>query len=451
MGALTHDERALLAQVDVSHMMHIIQRLCADDFAGRKAGSPQSFQAGDYLLSEYKGYGLSPLGLPGIEGYKQVLTMRYSLVDSMDQIKARLSFPIQGVEKTKTFSYSGYNGRGGLDLRSKVVFVGYGIEDTNTGYDDYRGLDVKGKVVLWLSGRPGKVKKEVSGAQKMLTAYQHGACACLICRSSGIKDNWGTNVGLSGSIADFPYIAVDEKVTGELMGVKGSSLTGLAIGRVGAAVRLSIPPVCDPDRKTYNILAEVPGSTSEEVVMVGAHYDHLGERSPKEIFRGADDNASGTSVVLETARAIMRAGLHPKRTIIFASWTGEEAGLVGSNYFVANPPFPLSSIVSNIELDMVGEGIPGFMTTGKRAYPKHYAYLESSGKDLGLPLNADQRLGASDYLAFVRKEVPTSLLFSMGEHPYYHTSRDNPAFISPKVLESAGRLTALAIWRAAND
>lgn len=459
-AALSPDEQMLLSHVNVGPAMHTIERLCANDFEGRRAGSIQSDMAADYLVAQFQDEGISKLNLPGIEGYKQPLTMRYTLVNSKDDIRATLSYKIAGkrgpVEKTQIFPYSEYNGHGGLTLKSDVVFVGYGIHDPADGYDDYSGLDVHGKIVLWIPGAPknAHLHRSFTSTEKLIAAYEHGAVACLLCKSKAVKDYWGTNIGLSGAIADFPYISVDRTTASNILGRPGDfDLSKLKGGAHGSKVRLHITQIYDPNRLTYNVLATLPGTDpvlSHQIVMVGAHYDHLGA-DRVGIYRGADDNASGTSVVLEVANAIRESGLSPKRTIVFACWTAEEAGLIGSNYFANHPPFPLSSIVSNFELDMVGEGRSDlFMTTGARDFPKHYAYLASSAADLGITLNADTVRGASDHLSFSRKHVPTSLLYSGGEHPYYHTIRDVPSAISPKVLESAARLTTLAVWRAAN-
>ena len=450
---LSVDEQKLLTQISVHRMMTTIQRLCSDQFAGRQAGSPEHYAAADYIAYTFKEMGLSEI--PDLAGYKQQLFMRYSLVKSKDEIKATMSYKIGSSQKNKTFAYPGFVGRGGLNLNAPVVYVGYGISDPGSGYDDYQDLDVAGKIVLWRQGQPAGITltKKATAAQKLTTAYQRGAIACLIDKPAGIKDEWGTNVGLSGSIADFPYIAIDDKIAADLM--CKPRISNLKTGDIGTTVRLRVTPVCDPQRRTYNIVGMIPGidpAVADQVVMVGAHYDHIGTTSRGEIFRGADDNASGTSVVLEVARALRSSGLKPRRTMVFASWTGEEGGLVGSSYFASHPPFPLEKIVSNLQLDMVGAGTPGkFMTTGASAFPAHYRFLDESGKDLGYEITPDVIQGASDHLSFARKKVPSSLIYSAGDHPNYHSIRDTPSRINKFSLDSAAKLTALAIWRAANE
>ncbi|MHB0997985.1 MAG: M28 family peptidase [Armatimonadota bacterium] len=439
-------------------MMNTVERLCSSEFGGRRAGSPEHYALTDYLSVSFQNMGLSPLDADDMEGYKQPLNMRYALIKSKAEIKADLYYPASSGMKKRTFEYRGYNGKGGLNLKSKIAFVKYGIQDKESGYDDYADVDVNGKIVLLLSGTPANIKhkEKFTSMRKMLTAYNQGAIACIASKSKSISDEHGVNIGLSGPIADFPYITVDEKIAAELLSCKDSkSLMSLATGTTGKQADLKITPVCDPDRKTYNIIGIIPGSDpqlSDEYVMIGAHYDHLGSSGKSDIFSGADDNASGASVVMETARVISKSGIIPKRSIIFGLWTGEEAGLIGSNYFTNNPPLALKSIVSNIQIDMVGVGIPGsFMTTGASAFPEHYKYMKTSAYDLQYKLVPDQIAGASDHLAFARKKVPSSLLYSCGEHPYYHTVKDKPSTLNPAVLESAVRMAVLSVWRAAND
>lgn len=453
---ITSDEQSILSGISIGRMMSTLERLCSDEFKGRRAGSPEQCTAADYLASQFEECGLSALKGESLEGYKQPLTMRYTLISSKDDIRATLIYPSGASQTTKAFAYSSYHGAGGLDLQTEIVFVGYGIHDPGSGYDDYAGLDVSGKMVLWLSGQPRGIKLSncTTAAHKMANAYQGGAVACLMYKPAGVKDAWGTNVGLAGAIADFPLLAVDDNIARDLFPLPGLKDGGVKPGAVGPQVELKVTPVCDPKRPTCNVLGMIPGNdpdVADEVVLVGAHYDHLGATSGGQVYRGADDNGSGTVVTLEIARIVMESGMSPRRTIVFASWTGEEAGLIGSNHFAADPPFPLEKIISNIEFDMVGGGTPDiFMTTGATAYPKHHAHLSTSAADLGIELRTDVILGASDHLALVRKKVPSSLIFAAGEHPYYHTVRDTPGSINRKVLESAARLGALAAWRAAN-
>lgn len=463
---ISPDERTILSAIRVDRVMRTINRLCGDEFGGRRAGSPEHYAAADYLASRFAELGLDTV--PGVRGYKQALTMKYALIRSKDDIKATLSYTVPGLGgalRKRSFAYRSYNGNGGLKIHSEVIFVGYGIHDPAAEYDDYAALDVAGKIVLWLPGRPRGVRLSgpVTTAHKTLAAYRQGAAACLQYRDAGHEDYSGANVGLSGSITDFPLLAVDAEVADELL-----LPTGLSVGRLlrvdaselprgatGVLADLSVTPVRDPSRLTYNVLAMLPGTDAEvadEVVMLGAHYDHIGDTGAGEICRGADDNASGTAVLLEVATALRQADLQPRRSIVVAAWTAEEAGLGGSKYFTANPPFPLDRVKSNIVLDMVGVGAPGaFRATGTAAYPEQYRTLASSASDIGITLRPDTARGASDHLPFARERVPSSLVHADGEHPYLHSVRDGPDRLDRTVLLDAARFAALAVWRTASQ
>ena len=130
-GAISASEHRILSEIDSARLMHTIERMCADDFAGRRAGSPEQNRAIDYLTHQFKADGL--VGVTGLSGYRQPLTMRYSLINDKENIKATLGLysggQVRGGARSKVFPYSEYNGHGGLDLHSRVVFVGYGICD----------------------------------------------------------------------------------------------------------------------------------------------------------------------------------------------------------------------------------------------------------------------------------------------------------------------------------
>jgi hypothetical protein len=384
--------------------------------------------------------------------YEEKLTMRYTLVGSMDDIAATLSYKDGNCEPKKVFAYRDFYGRGGVKVKSRVVFVGRGSTGSS-GRDDYAGLDVRGKIVVWLSG--GDVH-EASAISRVANAYRHGAAASLIVGlKTEIHQECG-GFGLAGPIANFPCLSIRPEMARSLFPGAWDRLVsgkpGSTAGRAGREVTISVPAIYNPDQATQNILCELPGLNPKgDVVVLGAHYDHLGVCG-KGVFRGADDNASGSAVMMEVARAFSKSGLKPKRGIVFAAWTGEEAGLVGSNYFVKSPPFPLARLKAALNMDMVGVGSRGeYMTVGRSAYPQQFRSLSSSARELGLTLLPKESPGCSDHLAFSRKGIPSLLVYTAGEHPNYHTVRDRPELIDPVILENTAKLVAVTIWRLANE
>lgn len=212
-------------------------------------------------------------------------------------------------------------------------------------------------------------------------------------------------------------------------------------------------------RSMKNILAVIPGKESG-VVVVGAHYDHLGIDTTligDACYDGADDNASGVVAVLQIARAIKMSGKQPRRTIVFALWDGEEKGLLGSRYFVKKSPF-LSEISAYMNFDMVGRD-----PVGK---PGHLSYMYSAGNPLfGEWLKEDMKkcrfcfvpfynaaeslIGGSDNTPFARKVIPIVWYHTEG-HPDYHRPSDSAEKINYPKLTDIARAACLCVWRLAN-
>lgn len=212
-------------------------------------------------------------------------------------------------------------------------------------------------------------------------------------------------------------------------------------------------------RRMKNILAMIPGK-EDGIVVVGAHYDHLGIDTSLEddtCYNGADDNASGVSAVLQIARAIKQSGRQPRRTILFALWDGEEKGLLGSRFFVKKCSF-LSDITVYMNFDMVGRG--------PAENPGHLSYMYSAGNPLFgewlkkdaekhgfnfVPFyNASENLiGGSDNTPFARKGVPIVWYHTEG-HPDYHRPSDSAEKIDYPKLTDIARAACLCVWRLAN-
>lgn len=445
-AALSVDEWQLVNSLSSDRIMSRIEYLCKEEFSGRRAGSPEHYSVVDYLSSEFQSIGLSEIKASGFQGYKQPFTMRYSLIKSRNEVKAVLSYDGKNAARVVSFPYKRYNGNGGLDLRSEVVFVGNGGIASPTNHGDFSRLDVSGKIVMFL----GDSGVGHTTFRKILGAYHAGAVACLICNDDSSGQNSMVNVGIPSPIPDFPVIVTDTKVASAVLGHDPKQVAGVTHS---PTVRLQVTLVCDPNRITYNVVGIIPGAdptVSDQVVIVGAHYDHIGTDEKGRVFPGADDNASGVGVMLEVAHVMSRSNLKPRRTIVFAAWSGEEGGLLGSNFFVSNCPFPLESIVSSIQIDMVGTGTPRRIIATGATYPNHWNFLSSSAKDLGIHLESSTSPGVSDHLAFNRKKIPCSLIYMAGDHPFHHTVYDVPSAINPKALESAASLALLSVWRAAN-
>lgn len=458
---LSGTESALLQKLHGESMMQTVRDLCAPRFAGRRAGSEGCKLSAEYLAHQFRSIGLETL--PGKIDFAQTLTMRYSLVSDVDQIRARLAIPLGGVTESFGFEYPYYYGCGGIDKKAPIAFAGYGVSAPEQGHDDYATLDARGKIVLLLAGGPKGVRG-VSDVRKMLTAYEHGAIGCLLIGKTGETVDWGTNgYGLASPIADFPTVVVDRKLAERIVGQSGRKLVNLeAVARSGAkpvstglgvTAELTVPQVYDPARPTQNLMGVLPGADPDlkgEYVIVSAHYDHLGQDGVLR-YNGADDDASGVAAMLSIARAMAAMPERPKRTVLFIAFTGEEGGLTGSNYFAEHPPVPLDRIKGMLQMDMVGIGDrKRFEITGGQSFPEPYKVIAGAAGDLGEMIVVAPFRGASDNLALARKKVPAFMILTAGDHPHYHDTSDLPETLNPGVLEDTGRLIALTAWRLAD-
>jgi hypothetical protein len=441
---------------------------------GRGVGTPGIDAAADWIEGQMKGIGLAP-ALP--DGYRQVFEA---------PVGARLldgnALSLAGTEEKLSVDWLPFTFSDDGNVEGEIVFAGYGITAPELAYDDYAGLDVKGKVVLLAQDFPGeqdpkspfrdpKNYRYGEWRYKVSTARDHGAAAVL-----AVRDDWnhpGTDeipawkgspssragliaarvtleamkrVGIDAAALATP-IATDMKPRSRTLGVKGS-------------IRVA---VAHEKARTANIVGRMAGSdpaVADECVIVGAHYDHLGfggenSASPDQIGQvhpGADDNASGTSAMLAVARAFASQP-PPRRTVVFAAFSGEELGVLGSAFFVKNPPTgcPVPQMQLMVNLDMVGRPQQGklYVHGVDTARGLRDTVKEQAGRDPPIALRVEpggEGFGSSDNTSFYARDVPVLYLFN-GAHTDYHRVSDTPDKIDAAGLAEASRLA----WRAARD
>jgi hypothetical protein len=216
-------------------------------------------------------------------------------------------------------------------------------------------------------------------------------------------------------------------------------------------------------RQIPNVVAQIPGSErADEIVLIGAHYDHIGtaelgtqcratERRGvvDEICNGADDNASGTAMILEIARAVKASGVQPRRSLVFAHFAGEELGLLGSKAMAASPPFDREQVVAMINLDMVGRlGSRGLLVGGVGTSDAWMPLLDEIGTR-GMGVTYDALVARrSDHASFYRHEIPV-LFFFTGTHPYYHRPGDHTDRINVEGMQTIGEVVGEVVWELA--
>jgi len=462
-----------LSPADPQRYLTDIKTLTEPKMEGRGDGTKGLTRAEHVLVDRYKSYGLEPAGT---NGYLQPFT-----VSTGAKLKGKNHLLIQnGVAKSSlklnqdyvpfSFSSSG-------TVSAPLLFAGYGVTADEFGYDDYAGLDAKDKIVVVLRYEPAGFAAK-SGNQgltthaqlvtKAINARNHGAKGMILVNGKlgdGEEDlltRFGSvggpeNVGLL-------FAQVKNAATDDWFRAAGESLKDIQdqINSSSKVVSFSFP---DSLRATLtvdvetahatvnNILAYLPGKT-DEYVIVGAHYDHLGRGTfdslaPSQIGQihpGADDNASGTAGVLELARILSPLKGQLQRGILLMSFAGEELGLLGSAAWVKDPTKPLDKAVAMLNMDMIGRIKDNKVYVGGVGTGSTFQKLvEQAHSDSPLKFELSQSgYTSSDHTSFVTKRVPVLFFFS-GLHSDYHKPSDTWDKISPnpaaQLLNIVARLT----------
>jgi hypothetical protein len=456
---------AAIGPADSQRYLNDIKTLTQDKMEGRGDGTKGLVRAEHFLEARYKSLGLEPAGT---KGFLQPFT-----VTTGAKIKGKNHFQLlNGETKTElklnddyvpfSFSESG-------TASAPLVFAGYGVTAGEFGYDDYAGLDVKDKIVLVLRYEPSSFAAK-SGNQG-LTHHSQFFTKAINARNHGAKGlillNGKLGDGEEDLLTRFGSVSGPENVGILFAQVKNSVAAGWfqAAGKSLNAVQEQINSSSRPASFAYpeslhasvaidiettratvnNVLAYLSGKTDEYIIL-GAHYDHLGRGNfdslaPSQIGQihpGADDNASGTAGLLELARLLSPMKGQLQRGILFASFAGEELGLLGSEAWVKAPTKPLGKAVAMLNMDMIGrikddKVYIGGVGTGS-TFQK---VLDRAHDDSHLKFEYSQTgYAASDHTSFVSQKIPVLFFFS-GLHGDYHKPSDTWEKIDP---QAAARL-----------
>jgi hypothetical protein len=446
----------LTPDIDPQRYLSHIKYLASPEMRGRATGSPELEKAADYIAAQFHAIGLKPIdGKSYFQAFAVTTHAKLGHANHFEYLEQGKTTALRAGDDFLPFNFSS---RGSLE--GGVVFAGYGITAPEYNYDDYAGLDVKGKLVLILRHEPqefdeksvfaGKVYTEhAQFYSKAVNAKMHGAIGVILINDafnhrseSDQLEKFGRTAGPND--AGIPFVQMKAE-----LGMRWIIDAGKNLDDIGAAIDKDLKPqsFALPDsiqvranvdverviKTVHNVAGYLPGET-DEYVIIGAHFDHLGlgeqfSMAPSlagtTVHPGADDNASGTAGVIELARWF--AGQpKDKRGILFMTFAGEELGLLGSSFYVSHPSLPLGKAVAMINLDMIGrvrEGkiYVGGVGTGSNLrttldpilarYPLHVDYSDSTG------------YGSSDHTSFTTKQVPVLFFFS-GLHGDYHKPSD---------------------------
>ena len=458
-----------LAVIQRADLMRTVEYLASKDLEGRLAGSPGFMTAARQMADRFRLLHLEP---GGEDGYFEKLNIEYDEIQACSLALVRRDGSRHAFRLGPDFVARGFTGSG--DFTAPVVFAGYGLSRPASGYDDYAGLDVHGKVVLAFKEAP-PFKADTTGwgdstlpRPKGLVAAAHGAVGLLLVsrpRQAEPQKPIGSTLEGEGTEDErFPRLQLDVAAAQELARGAGLDL-GEAQARIdsthapasrelGDSVRVIVRASYHPQQPSVNVVAILRGADPRlagQCVVVGAHLDHVGSQAGEIYFPGANDNASGAASVQAIAAAFARTGVRPRRTVIFALFSSEEAGLFGSKRFVARPPVPLDSIVAYLNLDCVGHG-DSIQVGGGKSYPRLWRMahdLDSAGAKL--LVEATWPGGGADAAPFQEHQIPNLYFASRPSYTHLHLTTDTPATLNPALLESIARLAYQTAWKLAQE
>ncbi|MBK9290100.1 MAG: M20/M25/M40 family metallo-hydrolase [Bacteroidetes bacterium] len=441
--------------------------LASEQMKGRQAGSTGDLQAAKYILDQFVELGLTPMTGDGFQPL--------SLVVSVEPGKGN-TLKISNEELTYGADYSLYAFSASAAVEAPVVYAGFGIamQNDSLSRDDYQGLDVKGKWVLVLRGEPMPERNNspflpyADARTKAMLARDRGAIGLIV--SSGKRNNPQDELAplvFDRSVSDvgIPVLDLKRSAADKYLlsnGIGADSLEALAIAGQNAEVRFTTgvsatTMLVKNTAETRNVVAALYARPkSEEWLVIGAHYDHLGMGGPGSGSRrpdtlavhfGADDNASGVAGMLWLAKHLTSQNEKLKRNVMFVAFGAEELGLIGSRHFMRNLPVPKENIVAMINLDMIGRlnEKQSVMAGGTGTSSMWESMLTRLNEHIGLSLSfSAEGFGASDHASFYAEGIPV-LFFTTGAHSDYHTPGDTPDKINfegmLKVLDLVGAVS----------
>jgi len=418
--------RTAIVPPQAASLAESVNALTTPEMDGRRSGTPGGDHAARRLADWLAAAGLRPGGDAGsfLQAFVLETSSRPGPASSLDLLGPTLRKLDFGRD------WIAHGGSLAGEVSGEVVFVGYGIEVPDPVYDDYAGVDARGKIALALDGAPPQLAgARVGRLDKLITAKRRGAAALLIVGDDlPTPDKTAVEVGLLSG-------AVTREAADAILAPSGRTAAdvsrALSAARVpvpfatGARAHIRVEKVTDETRAA-NVIGILPGvdpALASEAVVVGAHYDHLG-RVDRVVYPGADDNGSGTAVVLGLARAFAAAG-GTGRTLVFAFFGAEELGLIGSRHYVNRPAVPLDRTVGMVNFDMVGrlQGRP-LQVGGGDSGSRLRALVSDAAQADGVALDVSgSPYGPSDHSRFYAAGVPV-LFFFTGGHADYHRPGD---------------------------
>ena len=477
---LPGDVQRALESITGTEIVAHAKVLCDPKLRGREASTPEARKAAGYIVGRFRKLGLRPGGGAGsyLQSFKIQLGYRVTA-----EMEAKIGKLVLDAPKLGRDYMPIHLPGGKTDFSGKCVLVGYGITSTELKFDEYADMDVKGRVVIAFSGVPwapqaaawirraGDTRALDSIEYKARNAAQHGAVALMLVNDPA---GWRTKLAVAerlrapdkGFAKDItiPVLHVTRDFLVTITRMSPDELRLLAVDVAqerapsslalrGRQIRFkaSIAGRAEIGRNVVGILPGRDEKLRQEAVVIGAHYDHLGEMGD-EVFFGANDNAAGVGAVLNIAGAFTRLPRAPRRSIVFVAFDAEEIGKLGSKSYVSKPAIPIKQTVFMVNFDMIGKNEPDHINAvATRSSPEVHEIHQSANRHVGLKLShpAGFRLGLSDHTYFYYAQVPVMYLFG-GRDRDYNTPRDTWDKLISSKTEKVARLAFLTALEVAD-
>jgi hypothetical protein len=486
--------------------------LASDWTEGRMAGEKGEMLSSDYIASMLQLYGVKPGGDKFQSGSvaKNAMGNERSYFQNFELLKTvageeqilRVKSTDGRMQNTTDFIYNiDFTLRPSepcIEIEAPVVFAGYGFKNDKIKYNDLEKLDIKGKFILKISGIPDFAKESLT--KNEIDASVSATESEL--RTMGVAGiiEFNPNAALSGSTERKEFMNMSPSENNPRYGRPSASYSIPSKKSTDSFIRLTVsaktadeilkgsginlddyikkgadskPYIYLPvnEKKIYlrtsvkttriavrNVIGIIEGNNPDQIIVLGAHYDHMGTWNGY-LWNGADDNASGTVGVMTLAKAIMETGKKPEKTIVIALWTAEEEGLLGSRYYVQNLPYPLKDLKLNVNFDMISryitENDPSKVTmTYTSSYPVFKEITTTFVKKFNLDLSVDYQPsddppGGTDHRSFVAVGVPV-IRFKPGHREEYHTPQDEVGTVDWDIMEKIIKISFADVWELAN-
>ena len=442
----TYCQQAQNPEITAEEIKQHIGYLASDELKGRDSGSKEIKEAADYITNEFKEYGLEPI----FDGsYLQEFPF-IKTIELSDKNSLTISFGENKISPKLREEYITAPFSGNKTIDAKLVFAGYGISAPDLKYDDYDGVDVKDKVVIVLRNTPepktphSEFDTYSPLRKKASVARDKGANGIIFINPYDENKQEDDLVEFTydrgGSISDFAVLNIKRDIIEKILESEGINLKEIndkiietkqpdsfELKNSFANISTEIKEV---EAISWNVGGYLEGADPElkkEWLIIGAHFDHLGMGSEGSLYRGDEphDNASGTAGVIELAEKFASQKDKVKRSVAFFTFSGEELGLLGSNYLVNHLPFPAEDAVTMINMDMIGRLKDSSLIVYGTGTSSNFKDLLNKENEYGFKLTFnDEGYGPSDQSSFYGAKIPV-LFFFTGTHEDYHKPSDD--------------------------